>query len=130
MLKLKKADYPGNYHGFSLKENYWYGQDMETGKTIATSGWECNGCVAIYFLTDHKWEMEWINISDTDFTLENIPEVNTKNKLPFNQWLETEIGISWNEYDNNYSGMQAKQIEEEYLSYYYDDLPQFVIKYM
>lgn len=50
--------------------------------------------------------------------------------MSFVKWLEKEQGISWNEYDNNYSGMQAKQIEEEYLSYYYDDLPQFVIKYM
>ena len=38
MLKLKYADYEGKYHGFTLKEGYWYGQDTETGNYIATSG--------------------------------------------------------------------------------------------
>lgn len=130
MLKLKRADYDGNYHGFTLKEGFWYGQDTETGKYIATSGWECNGSVAIYFLTEGNWKMEWIDIEETEFQLENIPEISTYDKMSFVKWLEEEQGIDWSDWDENYSGQMARQIEEEYDSYYYDGLPQFVQKYL
>lgn len=53
-----------------------------------------------------------------------------KDKMPFNKWLWEELGIDLNYYDNNYSGSMAKQIEEEYDSYCYNGLPQFVIKYI
>ena len=130
MLNLKRADYNGNYHGFSLKEGFWYGVDTETNQPIATSGWECGDCVAIYFLTEGKWEMEWIDIGETDFQLENIPEVNTENKLSFVTWLEEVQGIDQYDWDENYSGQMAAQIEEEYNSYLCDGLPKFVQKYI
>ena len=132
MLKLKRADYSGQYHSFTLKEGYYYGTDTETGNLIATSGWECNGAVAIYSLIEGegKWEMSWWDIEETDFHLDNIPEVNTEGKLSFVEWLEEEQGIDWNDWDENYSGQMTRQIEEEYDSYYYDGLPQFVQKYM
>ena len=130
MLKLKRADYHGNYHGFTLKEGFWYGTDTETGNLIATSGWESNGAVAIYSLTQGKWEMEWWDIEETDFQLENIPEVNTEGKMSFVEWLEEEQGIDWNDYDENYSELMARQIEEEYDYYLYDGLPKFAQKYL
>ena len=130
MLKLKYADYPGTYHGFTLKEGFWYGYDSETGNPIATSGWESNGSVAIYSLVEGKWKMEWWDIEETDFQLENIPEVNTEGKMPFVEWLEEEQGIDWNDYDENYSGLMARQIEEEYDYYLYDGLPKFAQKYL
>ena len=129
MLKLKKAEYPGNFHGFTLKEGFWYGTDTETGNYIATSGWESNGAVAIYSLIEGNWEMAWWDIEETDFQLENVPEVNTEGKMSFVEWLEEEQGINWNDWDENYSGQMARQIEEEYDSYYYDGLPRFAIKY-
>lgn len=129
MLKLKRADYNGNYHGFNLKEGFWYGIDTETNQFIATSGWECNGAVAIYYCIDGNWEMSWIDIEE-DFEIENLPEINTDDKLLFVKWLEEEQGIDWNDFDENYSGQMARQIEEEYDSYYYDGLPQFVQKYL
>ena len=130
MLKLKHADYPGTFHGFTLKEGFWYGTDTETGNYIATSGWENNGAVAIYSLVEGKWKMEWWDIEETDFQLENIPEVNTEGKMPFVEWLEEEQGIDWNDYDNNYSELMARQIEEEYDYYLYDGLPKFAQKYL
>ena len=130
MLKLKRADYHGNYHGFTLKEGFWYGKDTETETLIATSGWEGNGAVAIYSLTQGKWEMEWWDIEETDFSLENIPEVNTEGKMSFVEWLEEEQGIDWNDYDENYSELMARQIEEEYDYYLYDGLPKFAQKYL
>ena len=130
MLKLKYADYPGTYHGFTLKEGFWYGTDTETSNPIAISGWESNGSVAIYSLIEGKWKMEWWDIEETDFVLENIPQINTEDKMSFVEWLEKEHGIDWNDYDNNYSELMARKIEEEYDSYYYDGLPKFVQKYL
>ena len=130
MLKLKYADYPGTYHGFTLKEGFWYGTDTETGNYIATSGWESNGAVAIYCLIEGKWKMEWWDIEETDFQLENVPEINTDGKMSFVEWLEEEQGINWNDWDENYSGHMARQIEEEYESYLHDGLPKFAQKYL
>ena len=130
MLKLKYADYPGTYHGFTLKEGFWYGTDTETGNPIATSGWENNGSVAIYSLIEGKWKMEWWDIEETDFVLENIPQINTEDKMSFVEWLEEEQGIDWNDWDENYSGLMARQIEEEYESYLHDGLPKFAQKYL
>lgn len=127
MFKLKKADYPGNYHGFTLKEGYYYGTDTETGNYIATSGWEAYGNVALYFLENGKWVMHWIDV-ESNFQISNIPEISTCNKMRFDEWLEEIQGITLGEWDENYSGVMAKQIEEEYESYLYDGLPQFVIK--
>ena len=36
-------------------------------------------------------------------------------------------GITPENWDENYSGTMAKEIEEEYNSYYYGGIPQFVI---
>lgn len=84
----------------------------------------------MYFLTEGNWKMEWIDIEETDFQIENIPEINTEDKLSFVKWLEEEQGIYWNDWDENYSGQMAKQIEEDYDLYYYDGLPRFVQKYL
>ena len=130
MLKLKHADYPGTFHGFTLKKGFWYGTDTETGNYIATSGWESNGAVAIYSLIEGDWKMEWWDFEETDFQFENIPEVNTEGKMSFVEWLEKEKGIDWNDWDENYSGLMATQIEEEYDYYLYDGLPRFLQKYI
>ena len=127
MYKLKRADYPGNFHGFTLKEGYYYGIDTETGRYIATSGWECAGNVALYFLEDGKWNMYWVDI-DTEFKIENISQISTDDKMTFVEWLEKFQGIEPEEWDENYSGEIARQIEEEYEIYLYDGIPRFVIK--
>lgn len=130
MMHLKYADYPGKYHGFSLKEGYYYGVNTQTDELIATSGWECNGSVAIYTLTQGKWEMDWWNIEETDFKVENIPSINTEGKISFVHWLKNEQDIDWTDWDENYSGQMANEIEAEYNAYYYDGLPRFVQKYL
>lgn len=129
MLQLKYADYPGSYYGFTLKQGYYYGVDTETSRPIATSGWESNGCVYIYTLTEGKWVGEWWDIEDTDFEVSNYSKPVTEGKLSFNDWLEFD-GIDPNDFDENYSGEMAREIEEAYDSYYYDGLPRFVQKYL
>ena len=129
MLKLKMMSEfeKAGYHGFTLKKGYCYGVDTETGNYIATSGWESNGYVAIYFKRGNSWDMEWIPIAETDFELENIPRVNKEDKMPFRQWVEKELGITWEYFDNNYDGNKEYEEYEEYL---YDGLPKFVRKYL
>ena len=127
--RLKYADCLMKYHGFVLKEGYFYGTDL-AGNYIATSGWECNGSVAIYTLANGKWEMAWVDIEGTVFHLENLPKVNTEGKMSFVKWLEEEMGIDWNDWDENYSGQMAREIEEEYDRYYYDGLPRFAISHI
>lgn len=131
MLKLKKmADFESaNYHGFTLKNGFWYGVNTETGNPIATSTWESNGCLSIYEKVNSEWEMDWYNIEETNFDIENIPTPNTEGKLPFHRWMKEEQGIEWEDWTTNYCGTMAEQIEEEY-DYYYYELPQFVRKYL
>lgn len=128
MLKLRRMDEfeTAKYHGFTLQNGFWYGVDTETGKYIATSGWECNGYVAIYFKSESSWDMEWVEV-EADFSLENIPKVNRDGKMPFDEWLEKVVGVTAEYFDNNYNGNEEY---EEYDSYLYDGLPQFVIKYL
>lgn len=128
MLRLKCADDQGTYYGFTLKNGFWYGINTETQNFVATSGWECNGNVAIYELIDGKWQMFWYDITEPKmFEISNIPEYSTKGKMSFIEWLETELGIEWNEFDEYYDG---KEEYRQYDKYLYDGLPNFIINYI
>lgn len=129
MLKLKYADYHGDYHGFKLKEGFWYGINTETGNYIASSGWECGGNLAVYELEEGKWNMGWYD-TDEGFELSNIPNYDTTGKMEFVEWLDQELGISEQYFDNNYSGSALEQVYQEYDNYVYDGLPQFAINYI
>lgn len=128
MLKLRMMNEfdKAIYHGFTLQNGFWYGFDTETGKYIATSGWECNGYVAVYFKNESSWDMEWVDV-EADFDLENIPEVNQDDKMSFNEWLGEVIGVTPEYFDNNYDGDEEYK---EYDSYLYGGLPEFVINYL
>ena len=127
MLKLTRANESKDFHGFKLQNGFWFGIDTESNQYIATSGWECNGCVAIYFNTGDSWKMEWISIEDAEFELENLPEINMEGKMSFNEWLESELGVTPEYFDENYSGNQEF---EEYNDYLYDGLPRFAREYL
>lgn len=126
MYILKYADYEGTYHGFNLKPGFYYGQDTETGCYIATSGWECNENVYIYFLKDGKWEAEWVDILEK-FQISNVPEIDTKDKMDFYEWLKEDQGITWEYFDNNYGHIVSDEMMMKYDRYLYDGLPEFVI---
>ena len=57
-----------------------------------------------------------------DYELDVIPEkgdtMKQNNKMSFAEWLETVIGITWEEWDESYSGSQMEQIESEYDEYW------------
>lgn len=126
MMELKHASEAKQYYGFTVKEGFWYGIDTETNKPIATSGWEYDGYVKIYTYSEEndQWSDYWCIIEETEFLCENVPEVNTENKMSFNKWLREEKGIEWNDYDENYSSSATREIEDEYDLYYYE-LPLF-----
>ena len=44
-----------------------------------------------------------------------------KTKMSFAQWLEEVQGITWQEWDENYSGIQMEQILDEYDEYWEDE---------
>lgn len=128
MLKLRRMTEfdKAIYHGFTLKNGFWYGVDTETGKYIAASGWESAGNTAVYFQEGTSWIMRWIDV-DSEFYLENIPKIDFEGKMSFNDWLESTKGITPEEFDEFYNGDEEY---EEYNSYLYDRLPQFVINYI
>lgn len=130
MLKLKRMSEfrRAEYHGFTLRPDYWYGVDTKTGKYIATSGWEFNRNVAIYFKSGKNWDMDWVSIDDEEFELENIPIINTSGKMNFQEYLREKIGISYHEYDENCG--DNDEAWEEYQSYLHDDWPRFVWEYI
>lgn len=119
VLKVMKDFIEAIYHGFTLKNGYWYGVDTETGMYIATSGWTSNGCVAIYFKTGDKWEPLWIDYEDTcnQFVL-SYPEIKG-DKLPYETWVEQ---------NPDYSFWPEDDLHEAYDQYLYDGLSVFAIK--
>ena len=42
-----------------------------------------------------------------------------KERVGFFEFIEKVWGLSWNDWDENYSGQQKKEIEDDY-DYYYD----------
>ena len=134
MYKLNRAEKDTDYYNFSLKEGDWYGEDTETGMKIATSGWEISENVALYFLKEEdgnlSWEMEWVpNYCNFELNLENFPKVDVSNKMTFSQWLEETQGITYEDYDENYSITGSDALEIEYNEYWTNETPKFVELY-
>lgn len=124
MYDLKYADYPGNYHGFTIKKGHFYGEDTETQQKVVATGWEVEGNVALYCLEKKKWVLHWIDplyISK----VENLPDFET-GKLSFPEWLKKE-GIPWEEYENELDLDSIEEIDQDYEYYFYEGLPNFVI---
>lgn len=126
-FKLKQADYPGIYHGFTLKEGFWYGMDIESGCYAATSGWENGNAVSMYIRDkDGKWQLTWNDINETDFILENVPPIPA-GKMDFKDWISDKYDMSYQEYLNS---DESAFIDTNYEDYLYDCIPLFVRKYM
>lgn len=127
MLKLKEMkDFENaNYYGFTLKKGFFYGVEESTNTPVAASGWYNNDAVAVYFLENGKWELAWID--PEDIIVEGVEKVSpASDKMPFKEWLEDVQGIDWVDYDNNFSGSAATQIENEYEDYLYNNAPLFL----
>lgn len=129
MYKFKRANCAADYKGFRLKPGFWYGVNEDSGNPIATSGWELNGSLAMYELVDGKWQMKWVEIEGENFKIEDISiseyHKPKEGKMSFRKWLKSEYGVTWEYFDNNFTGDEEFR---EYKKYLYDDLPEFAIK--
>lgn len=127
MLKFKRADYNGNYHGFTLKEGHWYGVNTATNQPIATSGWYIENTeeLAVYTLINGKWIMSWEHYDEMEFFLDEYRE-NAKDKLPFWEWIE-KMGYSYIDSEEEFD---ETEYFEEYDKYLYGaDLSEYVRRY-
>ena len=126
--KITLNQYKGqskDYFGFTLQNNFWYGEAKENDKCykVAASGWESNGSVAVYFKDNNtnEWDLYWVDPSNITVDKYYKPE----NELSFKDWLDNEIGISYNEFDEYYQGHMAEEIKEQYYDYLYNGIPSF-----
>lgn len=126
LLSLTRTSEPFNYNGFTCKEGFFFGVDKSTGELIATSGWETNGEVAMYYLEGSEWHLYWMSLANCDFEIVGVTLPNQKEKLSFLDWLEECEGIDRHDWDENYSGDMADEEERLYQYYLLDDLPLFV----
>lgn len=126
MIELIRADYPMIWNGFNLQKGYWYGKDNKEGKLVASSGWEVNGNLSLYYLVDGIWRLKWVGIDDADFRLSNLPLIDVSSKMTFEEWVETKYPESSIDSDD-YSD---PTLLEDYNFYLYDGLPDFAINYL
>ena len=129
MLKLRYADYKGAFHGFVLKEGYFYGYDDATGELVAASGYQSDGNVRIYRLQDGQWNACWRHASVTDFTFVGLEDRFGANHMPFTEWL---VSKGYEEDALEKSDLEKlKAIQKEYDLYcLFDGLPQFAVDWL
>lgn len=129
MLKLRYADYKGVFHGFVLKEGYFYGQDTETGEYLAASGYESEGSLKVYRLQDGQWNPGWVNESNTEFDLIGVDDRFSSNRMTFGEWMVSKgyEEDAWKELDKEKFADLAREYDFYYL---FDGLPEFVIEWM
>ena len=129
MLKLRYADYKGVFHGFVLKEGYFYGHDDVTGEFVAASGYESEGNLRIYRLQDGQWVPSWVVTSVTEFELIGVEERFDSNRKTFSEWLVSKgyEEDAWQKCDLE----TFNQMRKDYDTYFlFADLPQFAVDYL
>ena len=129
MLKLRYADYKGVFHGFVLKEGYFYGRDDETDELIAASGYETDGNVRIYRLQEGQWNACWVKTSNTAFEFIGLETRFDANRLSFREWLATK-GYDENACKNLELDDLAAMSNEYELYHLFEGLPEFAIDWL
>lgn len=129
MLKLRYADYKGVFHGFVLREGYFYGYDDMTGEYVAASGYEHEGNLRIYRLQDGQWNPFWVVESATGFDLIGVEERNDEKTLTFSKWLVSKgyEEDAWQKCSLD----RFNELQKEYDTYrLFNGLPQFAIDWL
>ena len=129
MLKLRYADYKGVFHGFVLKEGYFYGYDDMTGEYIAASGYEHEGNLRVYRQQDGQWVPSWVVTSVTALELIGVEERFDSNRKTFSEWLVSKgyEEDAWQKCDLE----TFNQMRKDYDTYFlFADLPQFAVDYL
>ena len=124
-----------SYGGFCVKPGMFYGVEKETGKLVATTGWNVNGLTNIYI--QHEPNIQWnndlwedlyddygkplITIEENDLQrISDKVKAFQKSAMDFETWADANgcDDESWDE----------DQIESAYESYYFMEYPEFVIQ--
>lgn len=115
MMTLKKCNKAEVWNGFHLKPGHWYGEN--DGQPVVTNGLLSDGVyMYLYRFENGTWLSSNIDTSDYEITAE-VSDGDAEDPHPgmkFSEFLEEEYGVSWNEYDGNFSPSQQDVINEEY----------------
>ena len=124
-----------SYGGFCVKPGMFYGTEKETGKLVATTGWNVNGLTNIYI--QHELKSQWNNDLWEDLyddygkpliTIEenDLQRISDKVKDFQKTAMDFETWADENGYDDE--SWDEDQIESAYDSYYFMGYPEFVIQ--
>lgn len=124
-----------SYGGFCVKPGMFYGVEKETGKLVATTGWNVNGLTNIYI--QHEPNIQWNNDLWEDLyddcgkpliTIEenDLQRISDKVKEFQKSAMDFETWADANGYDDE--SWDEDQIESAYECYYFAGYPEFVIQ--
>ncbi len=130
-----------SYSGFCVKPGMFYGVEKETGKLVATTGWNVNGLTNICIQNEpkSKWTKDiWEDLYDDDgnpvITIEenDLKRISDKVKDFQKSAMDFQTWIDSNEYD--YGNLEEcdrevlDQVEADYEWYFFMEYPPFVIQ--
>ena len=124
-----------SYGGFCVKPGMFYGVEKETGKLVATTGWNVNGLTNIYIQHEPKsqwnndlWEDLYDDYGKPLITIEenDLQRISNKVKEFQRTAMDFETWADENGYDDE--SWDEDQIESAYDSYYFIGYPEFVIQ--
>lgn len=124
-----------SYAGFCVKPGMFYGVEKESGKLVATTGWNINGSTNIYIQHEPKskwnndlWEDLYDDYGKPLITIEenDLQRISNKVKDFQKSAMDFETWADANGYDDD--SWDEDQIESAYESYYFMEYPEFVIQ--
>lgn len=124
-----------SYGGFCVKPGMFYGVEKETGKLVATTGWNVNGLTNIYIQHEPKsqwnndlWEDLYDDYGKPLITIEenDLQRISNKVKDFQKTAMDFETWADENGYDDE--SWDEDQIESAYDSYYFMGYPEFAIQ--
>lgn len=124
-----------SYAGFCVKPGMFYGVEKESGKLVATTGWNINGSTNIYIQHEPKskwnndlWEDLYDDYGKPLITIEknDLQRISDKVKEFQRTAMDFETWANVNGYDDD--SWDEDQIESAYDSYYFMGYPEFVIQ--
>lgn len=130
-----------SYAGFCVKPGMFYGVEKESGKLVATTGWNINGSTNIYIQHEPKskwnndlWEDLYDDYGKPLITIEknDLQRISIKVKefqrtaMDFETWAN--VNGYTDEYYEDLIREEMDQIESAYECYYFMEYPEFVIQ--
>lgn len=82
-FKVNNSNETINFNGFGVQPGFIYGEDTETGRLVASSGWTCNKSLRVYDSEKgiSQWSGFWVDFED-------LRDSNLEGSLSFSEWLD------------------------------------------